>query len=72
MQQPAGHVVASQEQVPFVVSQTPFEHDLQAAPPVPHCDEDSDEYATHVVPLQQPLGHEVASHTHWPVLLLHS
>jgi hypothetical protein len=25
-----------------------------------------------VFPLQQPLGHEVASQTHWPVVLLHS
>jgi hypothetical protein len=25
-----------------------------------------------VLPLQQPLGHEVASQTHWPVVLLHS
>jgi hypothetical protein len=24
------------------------------------------------LPLQQPLGHDVASHTHWPLLLLHS
>lgn len=25
-----------------------------------------------MVPLQQPPGHEVASQTHWPRLLLHS
>jgi hypothetical protein len=25
-----------------------------------------------VLPLQQPLGHEVASQTHWPLLLSHS
>jgi hypothetical protein len=25
-----------------------------------------------VLPLQQPLGHEVASQTQWPLLLLHS
>jgi hypothetical protein len=25
-----------------------------------------------VLPLQQPPGHEVASQTHWPVLVLHS
>jgi hypothetical protein len=24
------------------------------------------------VPLQHPFGHEVASQTHWPVLVLHS
>ena len=26
----------------------------------------------HALPLQQPLGHEVASQTHCPVLALHS
>lgn len=25
-----------------------------------------------MLPLQQPLGHEVASHTHLPVVVLHS
>ena len=25
-----------------------------------------------VEPLQQPAGHEVASQTHWPVVVLHS
>jgi hypothetical protein len=72
LQQPAEHVVASHEQVPFVVSHTPFAQDVQTAPPVPHCDDDSDEYATQVAPLQQPFGHEVESQTHWPVVLLHS
>ncbi len=42
-QQPPGQVWASQEQVPFVVSQTPFAHEVQAAPPAPHCDDDSEE-----------------------------
>jgi hypothetical protein len=25
-----------------------------------------------VLPLQHPVGHDVASHTHWPVAVLHS
>jgi hypothetical protein len=42
LQQPAGHVVVSQLQVPVVVSQSPFAHEAHAAPPAPHCDDDSD------------------------------
>jgi hypothetical protein len=37
-QQPFGHVVASQEQVPLVLSQRPFVQDVQVVPPVPHSD----------------------------------
>ena len=33
---------------------------------------DSDAYASHEPPLQQPPGHDVASQTHWPLLLSHS
>jgi hypothetical protein len=44
----------------------------QLAPAAPHEPLDSEVYATQVVPLQHPLGHEEASQTHWPVLLLHS
>jgi hypothetical protein len=44
----------------------------QAAPAVPHPFADCRPKATQVLPLQQPFGHEVASHTHWPLLLLHS
>jgi hypothetical protein len=33
---------------------------------VPHDAFDSDAYATHVVPLQQPLGQDVESQTHCP------
>ena len=57
-------MVASHEHVPVVLSQTPFPQTWHAAPLVPHCDDDSDEYATQVVPLQQPLGHDAESHTH--------
>jgi hypothetical protein len=35
-QQPAGQVLPSHEQVPLVVSQSPFEHVPHVAPAVPH------------------------------------
>jgi hypothetical protein len=63
--------VVSHEQLPLVVSHTPFEHEAQDAPPVPHWELDSDEYATHVLPLQHPFGHELALQTHSPVDVLH-
>ena len=44
---------------------------MHAAPPAPHCEGDSEEKGTHVLPLQQPLGHELALQTHWPVVVLH-
>jgi hypothetical protein len=56
----------------LVVSQRPFVQDPHAAPPLPHWEGVSEEYCTQVLPLQQPLAHEVASQTHWPVVLLHS
>jgi hypothetical protein len=56
----------------MVVSQRPFVHALHAVPPLPQSDADSEAYGTHVLPLQQPPGQEVASHTHCPVVLLHS
>ncbi len=47
-------------------------HPAQAAPPVPHCEGDCELCCTHICPLQQPPGHEVALHTHWPVAVSHS
>jgi hypothetical protein len=50
-------------------------HALHAAPAVPHVDADSDAQGTHVPvgpPLQQPLGHELASHTQPCADWLHS
>lgn len=44
----------------------PAGHIVHVAPAVPHVDGDSDAQGTHVPvgpPLQQPLGHELASHT---------
>ncbi len=75
LQQPVGQVLASHVQRPVAVSHRLLAHGAHAAPPAPHCEEDSDPYGTHVLPLQQPVGHEVASQTHWPALapvLLHS
>jgi hypothetical protein len=73
LQQPFGHEVASQTHLPVVLLHScPVPHAAQLAPAVPQELFDSEPYATHVVPLQQPLGHEVASQTHWPVALLHS
>ena len=65
LQHPFGHEVASQTHCPFVVlHRWPLEHAAQAAPPLPQEPFASDAYGTQVLPLQQPLGHEAASHTH--------
>ncbi len=75
MQQPVGQVVASQVQVPLVVSQSPFEHAAQVAPAVPHELPDCEPHGSHVPPvppLQQPFGHDAASQMHVPLLVLHS
>jgi len=37
VQQPLGQVLASQVQLPLVVSQRPFAHGPQATPADPHC-----------------------------------
>lgn len=61
------HVHAPPEQA------SPFKHAPQAAPPVPHWVPDWFVNDTHSpVALQQPLGHEVASQTHFPALVSHS
>jgi len=73
LQQPFGHEVTSQTHCPLVLLHSwPDAHAEQLAPATPHEPFDSEAYATHVVPLQHPPGHEVASHTHCPELLLHS
>jgi hypothetical protein len=36
---------------------------VQVPPPVPHS---ANEFTSHVFPLQHPVGHDVALHTHWP------
>ena len=73
MQQPAGHDVASQTHTPvLLLHSSPEEHAAHAAPPVPQEVFDSDAYGSQLLPLQQPAGHDVASQTHEPVVLLHS
>jgi hypothetical protein len=44
-------------------------HPAHALPPVPHSVGDCEPCCTHVCPLQQPLAHELALHTHWPVVV---
>lgn len=70
LQHPA-HAMPLQVQTPLE-QLSPLPHPLQAAPFVPHSVCDWEVYGTHVVPLQQPFGHEVASQTHLPVVLSHS
>ncbi len=52
-----------------LVQASPVPHAPHVAPPVPHSEADCEPYVTHVLPLQQPAGHEAASHTHWPAAL---
>lgn len=47
----------------------PVPHPTHVAPFVPHSLFDG---VMQVLPLQQPVGHEVASQTHCPVVVLHS
>jgi hypothetical protein len=70
LQQPP-HDEPPHEQTPLE-QVSPLPHALHAAPAVPHSPAVSDAQGTQVLPLQHPCGHEVASHTHAPVALLHS
>jgi hypothetical protein len=70
LQQP-GHDVPPHEQAPPAHA-CPDAHALQATPPAPHRADDCDDCGTHVLPLQQPVAHDDASHTHCPVVVLHS
>jgi hypothetical protein len=72
LQQPSGQLFASQEHVPFVTSQTPLAQGPHAAPAVPQSAADCDPNGTHVLPLQQPAGHDVASQMHPDAVLEHS
>jgi hypothetical protein len=73
LQHPFAHDVASHTHAPVVVLHSwPVVHTPQAAPAEPHVVFDSDAYGTHVLPLQHPFGHEVASQTHCPPLHLWS
>jgi hypothetical protein len=68
LQQPFGHEVELQPQVPVLVEQAvPLGQGAQLAPAFPHWFMLWLAYATQVVPLQQPFGHDVALQTHLPV-----
>jgi hypothetical protein len=67
LQHPLGHVATSQRHAPLDVSHRPFVQEVQAAPPVPHCEAFCVAYGTQVLPLQHPFGHELALHTHAPL-----
>ncbi len=65
-QQPA-HEPLPQLHVPSLVEQeSPLPHAAHATPPVPHCESVCSAHATQVLPLQQPFGHELVLHWHWP------
>ncbi len=73
LQQPLGQELTLQTHWPAELHVCPLEHVPQAAPPVPHELLVCEAYASQVPPeVQQPLGHELASQTHLPVLVLHS
>jgi hypothetical protein len=71
-QQPPEHDDGVHLHVPLVVSQAwPVPQGAHVAPPMPHEVDDSPANGSHVPaepPLQQPLGHDVASQTHTPPL----
>jgi hypothetical protein len=51
---------------------SPAPQAAHALPPTPQSADDCEDGWTQVLPLQHPVGHDVGSHTHWPVFLLHS
>jgi hypothetical protein len=76
VQHPLGHDVASHTHVPLLLSHScPLAQPPHVAPPVPH---EPLLWVLHssqvpvAPPTQQPPAHELASHVHCPVVLLHS
>jgi hypothetical protein len=70
LQQPWGHEVALHTHSPVVVLHCwPEGHAPQALPSVPQATFVSDANGRHVLPLQQPFGHDVELQTHCPALL---
>jgi hypothetical protein len=62
-QQPLGQLLALHSQMPAVVSQRPFAHEVHALPPVPHWVADSDANSTQSsAALQQPWAQVVGVH----------
>jgi hypothetical protein len=68
LQQPFGHEVASQTQVPAVrLHSSPAPHEAQVAPFVPQDVFDSEPHASHVpAAVQQPFGHDAALQAQLP------
>lgn len=66
-QQPA-HCEPPHEHDPFE-HRSPVLHMPQAAPAFPHWVSDWEANGTHMLPLQQPIGQDVASQTHCPLVL---
>ena len=71
LQQPVQEVVPPQEHTP-AEHESPDPQAAHATPLVPHWVADCEDCETHALPLQHPVGHEVASHTHLPVIVSHS
>jgi hypothetical protein len=74
VQQPFEQEVASQTHWPVALSHScPAPQPPHVAPPVPHDRLFWEAHASHTpAAVQQPMGHDVESHWHWPVALLHS
>jgi hypothetical protein len=70
LQQPA-HEAPPHEHAP-PEHDSPLPHAPHVPPPVPHADGPCTEYGMQVAPLQQPSGHELALHTHCPVIVSHA
>ncbi len=66
------HKVSWQLQVPLWQSGAGCEQAEHVAPAVPHSVADWEVYGTQVFPLQHPFAQDVESHTHIPLLWLHS
>ena len=74
LQHPPGHEAALHTHWPLALHAWPIAQPAQAAPPVPHEEADSDEYASQgpvVPPLQHPFGHVFASQVQVPVVVSH-
>ncbi len=71
LQHPFGQVLASHAHAPSVVSQSTvvLTQDTQAFPPVPQRAAVCAVGSSQLLPLQQPVGHEFESQTHWPPAL---
>jgi len=74
LQQPLAHEAGSHTQAPVALSHScPAAHAAHAAPGMPHALFVCDPGTTHApLAVQHPPSHELALHTHWPLLVSHS